>query len=182
MNNIRRFTQGQPETVQRLNQIVDALNSINNFVGDGLIKVQRSPSGYTFSLNMDGVNARIIKNKGGAGGVGTQVRRAITTQAAPAQTYITANLYSESTGLEQTSGAESGLSIYCSTMGANLDVCIPRLKDNTDIWVAQFNYDNGGTATARWYMIGQVFQLVNADHLEVDATNGLQTTLFECAS
>lgn len=180
MNNINRFTQGNPETVRRLNQLVDALNSINNFVGDGLIKVQRSPNGYAFSLNMDGVNARIIKQRGGSGG--TQVRRAITTQAAPAQIYITANLYSESTGLEQTTGDESGISVYCSTMGANLDVCIPRLKDNTDIWVAQFNYNVSGTPTARWYMIGQVFQLVNADHLEVDATNGLQTTLFECVS
>jgi len=66
---------------------------------------------------------------------GCFVRRAITTQAAPADTKITANLY-DNTGTEVTSGLGSGVDVYCSVIGGgNLNAAVPRLEDNDDIFV-----------------------------------------------
>ena len=63
------------------------------------------------------------------------VRRAITTQAAPSDTKITANLYG-SNGSEITSGLGSGIDVYGNMNGGgNLDVSVPLLKDNRDIFV-----------------------------------------------
>jgi len=61
------------------------------------------------------------------------VRRAITTQAAPADTKITANLY-DSDGNEITSGLGSGITVHCKIAGGgNLDSTLPILADNQDI-------------------------------------------------
>jgi len=63
----------------------------------------------------------------------SDVRRAITTQAAPADTKITANLYDHA-GVEITSGMGSEITVHCNISGGgNLDKAIPRLIDNQDI-------------------------------------------------
>ncbi len=93
---------------------------------------------------------------------GNIVRRAITTAAAGAATTITANLYDED-GAEQTTGDESGLTIYCSVIGGgNLNAAIPRLEDNDDIWVAKLPYSSEAD---RWYCL-KPFQAIG-DGLEV---------------
>ena len=87
------------------------------------------------------------------GGTGISVRRAITTQDAPADTKITANLY-DSAGIEQTEGDESNIDVYCSIAGGgNLDAAVPRLRNDTDIDVVKLPYDNEGTPEDRWFCI-----------------------------
>jgi hypothetical protein len=154
MNNIAPFTQGNAMTIRRLNQIVEAVNRVNNFTGDQCIKITRGRDGYTISLVMDQVNARIIKNRGGGSG---GVYRAITTEAAPAATNITCNLY-DSTGTEITSGEGSGIEVYCSIIGGgNLNAAVPRLEDNDDLFVVNLPYKNG-TATESRYFCTSLFQ------------------------
>lgn len=66
---------------------------------------------------------------------GALVRRAITTQAAPGDTKITANLY-DNTGSEITTGLGSAIDVYCDTNGGgDLNVSVPLLKDNTELFV-----------------------------------------------
>ena len=90
-------------------------------------------------------------------GSGTQVRRAITTAAAGAAQTIVCNLY-DSSGIEQTTGDEAGITVYCIVTGsANLNEAIPALADDTDIFIVQLPYDNAGTVEQRWYCI-QIFQ------------------------
>jgi hypothetical protein len=62
---IRPFTQGNSDTVQRINELVAAINRLENFAGDGLVRVTRTISGWTISLNIDEVNARMPKAAGG---------------------------------------------------------------------------------------------------------------------
>lgn len=58
-----------------------------------------------------------------------------------------------------------------SPSGTNLNACIRRLKDGDSIAV----YLKSGS----WYCL-EGFQKIDSDQLQVDATNGLQTTLPEC--
>lgn len=90
-------------------------------------------------------------------GSGTQVRRAITTAAAGATETIVCNIY-DSSGVEQTTGNEAAITVYCSITGsANLDGAIPALEDDMDIFVIQLPYDNAGVVEQRWYCT-QIFQ------------------------
>lgn len=143
---INKFTQGNAYTVQRLNEIVTALNSLNNFSGDACIRVTRSTNGYTFNLDHDQVNAIVIK-----GGKSTGViRRAITTEAAPAATNITCNLY-DSNGTEITTGEGSAIEVYCSVIGGgNLNAAVPRLEDNDDLFVVSLPYSS---TEVRYYCV-----------------------------
>jgi len=66
---------------------------------------------------------------------GAVVRRAITTQDAPADTKITANLY-DNTDTEIESGLGSAIDVYCEIVGGgNLEDAVPLLKDDQDIFV-----------------------------------------------
>lgn len=78
------------------------------------------------------------------------VRRAKTTENAPAATHINANLYDED-GVEQTSGPESNLDIYCSIMGGvDLEDAVPRLVSGSDIFVSKLPLSS---SVDRWYCV-----------------------------
>jgi len=144
---INKFTQGNAYTVARLNELVNAINSLNSFSGDACIRVTRSVSGYTFTLDLDQLNARIIK---GGSSANSTIKRAITTEAAGASTSITCNLY-DGNGAEITSGEGSAIEVYCSVIGGgNLNAAVPRLEDNDDLFVVQLPYSS--TAT-RYYCV-----------------------------
>lgn len=85
-------------------------------------------------------------------------RRAKVTQDATAAQSITANLYHEITGIEQTTGDGAGITVYCSiTPGSGgLAVAEPRLTKGTDIFVKLLPYGSGDN---RWYCT-TVFQTV----------------------
>lgn len=88
--------------------------------------------------------------------VSNPVRKAKTTQAAPSQEYITANLYKHD-DTEITSGLGSNIDVYCNVNGGgNLDKSIPLLKDDQDIfvvniqgkWWCEMPFNIGGPQTA----------------------------------
>ena len=159
MQQLKKFTQGPPELVKKLNDMVDAVNQMQNLIGDGVIKVQNTVRGKTIGLDINQVRKRMSKSSSSGDGGGT-VRRAITTTAAGASTTITANLY-DSNGSEQTTGDESGITVYFSIVsstggGGNLNACLPQLKDDTDIFIVSLPYDSSNN---RWYYIGTVQSL-----------------------
>jgi len=95
--------------------------------------------------------------KGGSGG-SNNTRRDICTADAGASSTITANLYHVTTGVEQTTGDEAGITVYCSvTGGADLNNALTRLEIGLDIPVYLSVYDNAGTPEPRWFF-GGVFQ------------------------
>ncbi len=61
---VARFTQGPPALKAKMNEIVDAVNSLLNMTGDGMVKVQRTPGGLKLSVNPDMINQRIPKTRG----------------------------------------------------------------------------------------------------------------------
>lgn len=87
--------------------------------------------------------------------VSAPVRRAITTAAAGSGNTITANLY-DSSGIEQTEGDESNITVYCTILGGSaLNSALPYLQDNTDIFVTKLPFSE---TEQRWYLIGAPFQ------------------------
>ncbi len=82
------------------------------------------------------------------------IRRARTTAAAGAAATIVCSLY-DSNGVEQTSGDEFEVTVYCTVTGsANLNEAIPALENDMDIFVTLQPYN---TTTWRWYCV-QIFQ------------------------
>lgn len=67
---LERFTQGPPETVRKLNALVDAVNQINVMTGDGIIKVRRTPDGIVFTADIQAIQEKMPKTPA----VGTEVK------------------------------------------------------------------------------------------------------------
>ncbi|MBW8017101.1 MAG: hypothetical protein FVQ82_13025 [Planctomycetes bacterium] len=81
-----------------------------------------------------------------------QARRAKVTEDAGIGSTITANLYHATTGVEQTTGDEAGITVYCNISGGTALNEASRLLGNGDgIEVKLFPYDNAGTVEYRWY-------------------------------
>jgi len=101
-------------------------------------------------------------------GGGFLIRRAKTTQAAPADTKITANLL-DNDGAETT----VAIDVYCDTVptGTNLDKVIPQFPDDFEFTV----YRSQG----KWFCPA-IFHKIDSDQLQVDATDGLQIKLDKC--
>lgn len=64
---LQPFKQGPPDLVKRMNEIIDAVNSLLNMSGDGMVKVKRSPLGMALSISPQMVAQRIPKPRAGAG-------------------------------------------------------------------------------------------------------------------
>lgn len=65
MINLQKFISGPTVAVHKLNEMVTAINSLNQFAGDGLILVNRTVNGYVFSLNIAGLKGRLVHNASG---------------------------------------------------------------------------------------------------------------------
>lgn len=148
MGDIREFMSGPINAIHKINEVIRAVNSLNNVYGDNFIKINRTSAGLTIGLNWSEVLSRIPS---GGGGGGKDIRRAKLTANAGSGNTITANLYN-SAGVEQTSGDESGITVYCTIVGGTaLNVAVPVIGDNQDIFVVKLPYDNSGTVEQRWY-------------------------------
>jgi len=64
---IPRLTQGPAVLVSRINQVIDTVNALTSFIGDGFIQITRTGGAYTIKLNKDAVVALFPKNRGGGG-------------------------------------------------------------------------------------------------------------------
>ena len=60
---VERFLTGKPETVRKLNALVDAVKSLQNLNGDVFIRTANTPAGTTIRLNFAAVLERIMKNQ-----------------------------------------------------------------------------------------------------------------------
>jgi len=90
------------------------------------------------------------------GGLG-HMRRAKVTQAATSSTTITANLY-DSSGVEQLTGNESGVTVYSTVAGGgDLDEALPFLESGLDIMITRLPYNYSGSIEWRWYYVGGLF-------------------------
>lgn len=86
----------------------------------------------------------------GSGGIGIS-RRAILTADAGSGSTITANLFHIKTGVEQTSGDESGITVYFNlSRSVDLNTCAPLLEIDNIVTVSISNFDNAGTPEPRW--------------------------------
>ncbi len=61
---VERFLTGKPETVRKLNLLVDAIKSLQSLNGDIFIRAANTPAGTTVRLNITAVLERIMKNSG----------------------------------------------------------------------------------------------------------------------
>ncbi len=78
---IQPFTKGNPETIRKMNEIIDFVNSLARMTGDGFVLVQHSINGVTtISLSMNELKARMM-NFGG-----TVAHLAFSQSAAAANT------------------------------------------------------------------------------------------------
>lgn len=144
---IQKLTKGPKILIDRINEIINGVNALTSpSRGDGKVAISQTTSGHVPSISTRLLNPK-IPNVSQL----IQVRRAKTTQAAPAGTTITANLY-DFNGVEQTSGAESGITVYCTVVdgSANLNAALPRLRDNEDMFVAFLPFSS---TAYRWYCL-----------------------------
>ena len=93
----------------------------------------------------------IQKNKAIRFPVNFPVRRARTVGAAGAGSTITCYLFnSDGIGLD----TENPVTVYCTICGGvNLNSAIPRLEDDTEIFVVQLPYWTGSEIVQRWYCV-----------------------------
>ena len=89
---------------------------------------------------------------------GGVLRRAKVAAAVGANDYFTANLYHATTGVEQTTGNEAGVTVYCnisdpSDTGLGLNRCIRLLSVGDIVEVVRHAYDNAGTPEYKWYAV-----------------------------
>tara|TARA_Y100000310_G_C20662497_1_gene805546 strand:+ start:1160 stop:1843 length:684 start_codon:yes stop_codon:yes gene_type:complete len=131
MNNIPLLTSSpSPSAMHKLNESIKAVNRLNNLVGDGIIKVNKTTAGVSLALDIGQVAARMPK----IFGTSAQVRKAFCKNAAGAATTIDCYLDTDGTGEEVTVS-------FNIAGGGNCDKAIPRMADGTPIFVR----DVGGT-------------------------------------
>lgn len=152
MSNIAPMTFGLPQhAMDKFNEMADQLNALTSPVSNnGSVRRSRTGAGAVSTLATNLVNPKIpIRNQS------IPLRRARTTQDAPGGLTITCNLY-DFNGVEQTTGDESGITVYCSIAGGNdLDEAVARLEEDLDVVVAHLPFSS---TEYRWYMVGSPFQ------------------------
>lgn len=155
MGDIREFVSGPPIAVQKLNELVRIVNSLNKICGDNFIKINRTSSGLSIGLNWSEVIKRIPSSSGG----GKDIRRAKVVEDAPAGNEIIANLYN-SAGIEATDGDDFNVTVYCNISGgSDLNDAVRRLETGDEIQVGKLSYDNYDdelkthTLEYRWYAL-----------------------------
>jgi hypothetical protein len=126
---ISKLIQGPRNLVNKINEIVHAVNALSNLRGDGLVNVQKSDAGYTLRLAVDQVNARIPKSQGGSGG--NTIRRAIVSTTPGATDIVQCTL-------DNSQGSAIDVKCYISN-GNALDSAFPNLVENDSILVTQID-------------------------------------------
>lgn len=140
MINLQRFTRGHPETVRRLNALVDAVNQLNHMTGDGLVTVKRTPGGLVLGANIPAIQEKIPQLSGIGGG--SLVRKAYMKANATGGTTDTCFLDTDATGDEITVN-------FSIVGGSDLDEALANLVDGSLIFVVNIS----GT----WHCIGTPF-------------------------
>ena len=136
---IERFTQGNPDTVRKMNEIIEAGNNLARTTGDGFVIVKHGINGATtINLSMNELKARFM-NFGGAG----DAVRAFVKTTPGATTSVDVYLY------EDASDTEVTVSCYIYG-GGNLEDAYPTLVDGMPFYV---QYDH---PTSAWKNVTRI--------------------------
>jgi len=161
---IKRFTKGPAETVAALNQIVELVNQLEKISGDEFINIGKSGGSTALRFNLNKLKERLGVFSGSGSG---EIRRAKLTASAGATATITANLYN-SAGVEQTTGDEAGVTVYCDIHGGTvLNAAIPRLATGEIIKVAKLPFLNGTILEQRWTCLTEFQASIDCDCAEL---------------
>lgn len=79
MQKIQKFKQGNPETVRRMNEIVEALNTLIAISGDDYVRVTKNSAGTSLGLNINKIIQKVPKNIGKGGGAKLKFAKVIKT-------------------------------------------------------------------------------------------------------
>ncbi len=139
---VERFLTGKPETIRKLNLLVDAVKSLQNLNGDIFIRTANTSAGTTIRLNIAAVLERIMKNTGG----GNDVRRAFVKTTPGATTSVDVYLYEDASNTEVT--------VECYIYGGgNLEDAFPTLTDGMPFYV---QYD---PAAGEWKNVTSIYKI-----------------------
>jgi len=142
---IAYFTTGPPQLRQKLNDMIRIINSLNHVRGDQFIKVNKTPSGFSFSLSVAKLEER-LRMFGSAGG--GAVRKAYCATDAGAVSTINCYLDSDDSASEE-------VEVNCNIIGGSkLTEALPYLSDGDMILVTQVG--------SEWWCISMFFN-VGAD-------------------
>ncbi len=101
-------------------------------------------------VDSTGIHSRIVPGVGGGGGT-TRIAR--IAENATATDHIKGSLWSESTGIIATEGAEFETELYALMLGSSrLDMVSEILVIGDYVPVFQAIYDDSGTPTQAWYI------------------------------
>jgi len=149
---INPFKQFNSSMLSLLNKMWNKVDILDRMRGDGLINVQRVGGGITIGLNLQTARRRIAHQSESDSYY--TLRRAKCTADAGSGSTITVNLYNAATGIEETTGDESGITVYCNISGGSaLNEASRLLAIGSVIFVSRSVYDNAGTPETRWYAV-----------------------------
>ncbi len=157
--------------------IYDQTHNFADILNNDKTKLKSTPSGQaTILWKESGTGTKWSIIRFGAAPP-TNIRRAKLTTSAGTGNTITANLY-DADGIEQTSGDEAGVTVYCninkqqpSPFGTHLSSCIPRLYSGQEITVIKLPCRVDNQTVYRWYCT-TVFQIMASDFLGIDTADG----------
>jgi len=86
MRQLKRLTRGSPELLQVLNDLVEAVNEINDIRGDNFITTHKGGNGTALSLNVNALLPFLAKGAGNTSVV--DVHRLVVQENAPADENI----------------------------------------------------------------------------------------------
>ncbi len=157
---VERFLTGKPETVRKLNALVDAVKSLQNLNGDVFIRAANTPAGTTLRLNFAAVLERIMKNSGGDSGSSfivkiAEVTIALThgTDSADIDEYTVQRINSAGVkdGNDITIDRAMGYEGY-GTDGEDIRNFIPWFGVGARIPIVQhFDENESSAGTAKWF-------------------------------
>lgn len=158
----------------RIQQLIERVELLSHIKGKDGTVVKFLPTGITIKSQPP---LKVILQEASE----ARSRRAITTEASSARSYIFCNLY-DSQGIEILLGVGSNIAVHCSIIGdVNMNSAIPMFPASKDLYVAQVPVSSGGSVIQQWHCL-TVLQGLDTRQLDTSATSGLLVTkLYECA-
>ena len=141
MSDITPFREGPRELVDKMNQIIKAVNAFNSLTGDGIIQTKQTARGTTIALSMDALRRRLVH--GGTGRGGSSLRIAFVKTVPGPVSVVDCYLDEFGTGEE--------VEVQCSIAGGGpLDEAFPLLTVGITLFVTKVG--------DVWTCVGMPFQ------------------------
>jgi len=127
---ISKLQHGPTVAVNKINELVDAVNAADNITGDGMVVVKSSRHGKVIGIALNVLRPKMPK----VGGGGSTLHLAYCSEDAPSDNTIAAEL-------DEIDG--DAITVYCAIAqgGTALDEASPRLIDTDPMIVTQIGGD-----------------------------------------